>query len=130
MKTNNQINDTLKSVKSKKILNYTLIAADVALTLFLFVVSIIMLATMPKDKTALEQATGFIGYLQKNPLVYLYAFVIPLFALLIVNVIYLVIYIKKTNEKKKVQLKDLSEEEKARLKAELLKDVNDKTNLK
>ena len=78
---------------------------------------------MPKDKAGLEAATGFIGYLQKNPTVYLYAFVLPLFVLLVLNVIYLILFIRKNTEKKKVELKDLSPEEKAKLKEALIKDL-------
>lgn len=78
---------------------------------------------MPKTSAELNQATGFIGYLQKNPTVYLFAFVLPLFVLLLVNVLYLIVYIKKLNEKAKVKLNDLTPEEKERLKAELLSDV-------
>jgi len=100
-----------------------LLVLDIAITISLFVISIIMLATMPKDKAGLEAATGFIGYLQKNPTVYLYAFVLPLFVLLVLNVIYLILFIRKNTEKKKVELKDLSPEEKAKLKEALIKDL-------
>lgn|SRR5574344_1752529 len=108
---------------NRKVLNYVLITLDVLVTLFLFVISIIMLVTMPKTSAELNAATGFIGYLQKNPTVYLFCFVLPLFILLIVNVLYLIFYIKKLNEKSKVQLNDLTPEEKEKLKAELLSDV-------
>ena len=115
---------------NKKILNYMLVTFDVLVTLFLFVISIIMLVTMPKTSAELNAATGFIGYLQKNPTVYLFAFVLPLFILLIVNVLYLIFYIKKLNEKNKVKLNDLTAEEKEKLKAELLSDVLSKDQSK
>lgn len=114
----------------RKILNYILITLDVIITLGLFGISIIMLITMPKTSTELTAATGFIGYLQKNPTVYLFAFVLPLFILLLLNVLYLIFYIKKLNEKAKVKLNDLTPEEKEKLKAELLRDVADKDDLK
>lgn len=107
--------------KTKKILFITLFGLDLALTVFLFVVSIIMIATMPANKAEVDTKT-FIGYLQANPSVFLVAFVIPLFLLLGANVFILINYIRKTNEKKKVQLNELSEEEKEALKKELMKD--------
>ena len=108
--------------KTKKILFITLFALDIALTVFLFVVSIIMIATMPDLPTEIDKNT-FIGYLQANPTVFLIAFVVPLFLLLGANIFILVKYVKKSNEKKKVQLNELSEEEKEALRKELMKDL-------
>ena len=110
--------------KSTKVLIITGIALDVAITVFLFTISIIMLAkTAGKTANDIENATGFIGYLQKHPLVYGLAFVVPLFLLLAGNIIGLVIYVKKTSENKPVQVNDLSEEQKEALRQELLKDL-------
>ena len=86
--------------KAKKILFIALFAVDIALTVFLFVVSIIMLATLPEFKDDIDPTT-FIGYLQANPSVFLIAFVIPLFALLIANIVALVFYLRRGNKKKK-----------------------------
>ena len=108
--------------KTKKILFITLFALDIALTVFLFVVSIIIIATKPDLPTEIDKST-FIGYLQANPTVILLAFVLPLVLLLIVNIFILVKFIQKTNAKKKVQLNELSDEEKEALRKELMKDL-------
>ena len=101
---------------------------DVGITVFLLVVSIIMLATMPKNSIemseAIEKNGQFIGYLQQNPTVYLFTCVVPLFLLLGVNVVGLVMYIKKAG-KTKATLAELSDEQKDALKAELLKDLTE-----
>jgi len=108
--------------KTKKILYIALFALDIAVTVFLFVVSIIMIATMPELPTEIDKTT-FIGYLQGNPNVFLIAFVIPLFALLIGNIIILILFVRRTAAKKKVQLNELSAEEKEALRKELMKDL-------
>jgi len=108
--------------KTKKILYIALFALDIAVTVFLFVVSIIMIATMPELRVDIDTST-FIGYLQGNPNVFLIAFVIPLFALLIGNIVILVFFVRRTAAKKKVQLNELSTEEKEALRKELMKDL-------
>ena len=115
-------NNLKMTPKAKKILFIALFAVDVALTVFLFVVSIIMLATLPEYKDDIDPST-FIGYLQANPTVFLLAFVIPLFVLLVANIVALVFYFRRNNEKKKVGLNELSEEEKEALRKELMKDL-------
>ena len=118
------------NTKIKKALIYSGITVDVLITVFLFVISIIMLATMPvleetqfKDmKSYYEANPGFITYLQANPTTYLLSCVLPLVVLLIANVILLVLYINKAG-KKKAELADLSDEQKAALRAELMKDM-------
>ena len=104
------------------------IVVDVGITVFLLIVSIIMLATMPKNSIemseAIEMNGPFIGYLQKNPTVYLFTCVVPLFLLLGVNIVGLVMYIKKAG-KTKATLAELSDEQKDALKAELLKDLTE-----
>ena len=110
--------------KPLKVLIIAGIALDVAITVFLFVVSIIMLAkTAGKSANEIQNATGFIGYLQNHPLVYGLAFVVPLFVLLAGNIIGLVIYVKRTSENKPVQVNDLSDEQKEALRQELLKEL-------
>lgn len=114
-------------MKNKKPLWITLIALDLAITIFLLVISIIMLAeTAGKSAAAIQEATGFIGYLQKNPLVYGLAFVVPLFVILAANIVGLVIYVRRSTKKEPVKVNDLSDAEKEALKAELLKDLQDK----
>lgn len=104
------------------------IVLDVGITVFLLVVSIIMLATMPRNAVEMEKAIEmngpFIGYLQQNSTVYLLTCVVPLFLLLALNIIGLVMYIKKVG-KTKATLAELSDEQKDALKAELLKDLTE-----
>ena len=104
------------------------IVLDVGITVFLLVVSIIMLATMPKNSIemseAIEKNGQFIGYLQQNPTVYLFTCVVPVFLLLGLNVVGLVMYVKKAG-KTKATLAELSDEQKDALKAELLKDLTE-----
>ena len=104
------------------------IVLDVGITVFLLVVSIIMLATMPKNSIEMSEAIEtngpFIGYLQQNPTVYLFTCVVPLFLLLGLNIVGLVMYIKKAG-KTKATLAELSDEQKDALKAELLKDLTE-----
>ena len=110
--------------KPLKVLIIAGIALDVAITVFLFVVSIIMLAkTAGKSANEIQNATGFIGYLQNHPLVYGLAFVVPLFVLLAGNIIGLVIYVKRSSQNKPVQVNDLSDEQKEALRQELLKEL-------
>lgn len=115
----------------KKYQKYLLIAGvivDVAITIFLFVISIIMLVNIGKYGDAEEAMfhikTGLIHYLLGHTNVYFWGFVFPLFVLLAANIIGLVFYVKKTSVKEPAtQLSDLSEEEKEALKKELLKDL-------
>jgi len=109
-------------VKTKKILIIGGIVLDVAVTVFLFVVSIIMLATMPENAASIDAST-FIGYLQANPTVYLWAFVVPLFLLLALNITVLVWYVKKVGNKK-IGLSDLNDEQKDALRKQLLEEMN------
>ena len=108
---------------NKKPIYIVLFALDIIATIFLFVVSIIMLATMPDSKAELDAGEGFINYLQRNPTIFLVAFVIPLFLLLAGNIVILVRYVRKVTAQKKVALQDLSVEEKEALRRELLKDI-------
>ena len=104
------------------------ITLDILIVVFLFVVSIVMLATMPADKEAMAKAIDtngpFIGYLQQNPPVYFLTCVLPLILLLAGNIVGLVFYVKKASKKPAVELSELTEEEKEALKAELLKDIS------
>lgn len=111
--------------KGKKILYGTLFGADIALTVFFLVISIIMLATMPSDYDVImgNYQKNFIGWFQQNPNMFLILVVIPLVALFIINIVILSMYVKKSNEKKKVGLNDLSEEDKAKLREALMKDL-------
>lgn len=112
--------------KLKKALIYSGLGLDIVVTVFLFVISIIMLASMPEKGTDMElyykANPGFITYLQYKPTVYLLACVVPLVVLLVGNIVLLVLYISKSG-KRKAELSDLSEEQKAALRAEILKDM-------
>ena len=113
--------------KSKKILLIAGIAVDVAITVFLFVISIIMLVTIGVNgnaKKAAEHSTGLVLFLLNNTNVYFWAFVFPLFILLAGNIVGLVFYVKKTSSKPEAtKLDDLSAEQKEALRQELLKDL-------
>ena len=111
----------------KKPLLIAALVLDVGVTIFLFVISIMILAKVIPATTlndAINNSKGLIQFLLKNPTVYLVAFVIPLFVLLAGNVVGLIIYVKKTSGKAApAQLDDLSEEQKEALRQELLKDL-------
>lgn len=115
----------------KKPLFIALIVLDVAITVFLFVISIIILATVVPAATLNEakaNSSGLILFLLNNPTVYLVAFVIPLFLILAANIIGLVFYVRKTAKKEPAKLDDLSEEQKEALRQELLKDLQGQNN--
>ena len=114
--------------KTKKILIIAGVVVDIAVTVFLFVISIIMLAMIGKygdPKKALEAAQpGLIKTLLENTTLYFWAFVFPLFILLAGNIVALVFYVKKTSAKPEpAKLDDLSEEQKEALRQELLRDL-------
>ena len=101
--------------KSKKVLIIAGVALDVAITVFLFVISIIMLVTIGVNGDAEEAAkhsSGLVLFLLENTSVYFWAFVFPLFVLLAANIVGLVFYVKKTSAKESspTKLEDLSEE--------------------
>lgn len=115
----------MKNPKTKKILFISLFALDMAATTFLFVVSIIMLVTMPKNnyEMAILKPDNMIHYFQKNPKVFLGAIVVPLIVLLLANITVLVLYLRKSSKAKKVGLQDLNAEEKEALRKQLLADM-------
>ncbi len=115
----------------KKVLIISGIVLDVAITVFLFVIAIIMLATLPRVADQIDRAVEingpFIGYLQAHATdVYLPTCVVPLFILLVANIAILVIYVKKAGNAKAVEVADLDAAQKEALKAELLKDLTSK----
>ncbi len=113
--------------KNHKILLIVGVSVDILITLFLFVISIIMLILVGKygAKDAVNHVGGLFLYLLQHTTFYFWAFVFPLFVLLGANIVGLVIYVKKTSTKEPAptKLDDLSEEQKEALKAELLKDL-------
>ena len=116
--------------KVKKPLIIAALVLDVGVTIFLFVISILILAKVIPAATlneAINSSTGLIRYLLKNPTVYLVAFVIPLFVLLAGNVVGLIFYVRKTSaQAAPAQLDDLTPEQKEALRQELLKDLSNK----
>lgn len=116
--------------KNKKLPLYiSLLAIDFAVTVFLLVIAIIMLAKtagMTAAQIDAMEAKDMISYFQKNPMVYGFTCVVPLFLLLVGNIVILVIYVRKTSKKEPVKVNDLSEEEKEALRQELLKDLQNK----
>lgn len=116
-------------MKFKKPLLIVAIVLDVAITIALFVISIIMLAkTAQTETTADIDGNTFIGYLQLHTTFYLWVFVVPLFVLLALNIVGLVIYVRRTTKKEPVKVDDLSDEQKEALRKELLKELAGENN--
>ena len=110
-------------MKNKKALWIALIALDVAITAFFFVIHIIMLANVNKSEEEWAVTTGLIRALHDNSTLYLWAFVVPLFVILAANIIGLVVFVRKTTKKEPVKVNDLSDAQKEALRQELLKDL-------
>jgi len=118
-------------MNKKKVLFISLVSLDVAITLFLSVISIIMLAlvAIKKDVTAIQARTDFLGYLARTPGVFMGAFVVPLFLLLVANIIATVFYVNKKSKEQaknvkqedtKISYNDLTSEQKDQLLEELI----------
>ena len=118
----------MKKVKLPKWALIALAVADVGITMFLFVIHIIMLSSFvgktDAEITILKMRTDLIGTLANNTNLYLGLFVIPLFVILAINIIILVVYIKKSTAKAPLKVSDLSDEQKAALRKELLKELD------
>ena len=119
--------------KFKKPLIIAGLVLDVGVTIFLFVISILILAKVIPAATIEEAKNNsrnlpLIHFLLEHNMVYFGAFVLPLFFLLIGNIVGLVFYVKKTSGKQPAQLDDLTEEQKEALRQELLKDLGNKDN--
>lgn len=111
--------------KEKKTLIIVGLCLDAAITLFFFILSLVLIVKQSIHGPALRNTGGLIGYLANNPTVYLCAFVLPTFLLLAANIVGLVFYLKRTGAKKaQVSVNDLSDEQKEQLRQELLKDLN------
>ncbi|MBR4378116.1 MAG: hypothetical protein IKP50_04490 [Bacilli bacterium] len=117
-------------MKNKKILWICIGALDVAVVGFLFVIHIIMLINVigkePYQIKLLSEQPGLVGYLAGHLTVYGLAFVLPLFLILVANIIGLVLYLRRNLKREKITASDLTEEEKEALKKELLKDLQEK----
>lgn len=119
-----ETNSKKKTEGGKKVGLLILVALDVIVTIFLLVISIIMLVeTVNKTPEQIKAATGFIGYLQNHTTFYFCLFVLPLFLLLAADIVGLVFFVRKSTKEEPVEMKDLSEEQKAALKKQLLADM-------
>lgn len=113
-------------MKNKKPLWITLISLDVIITVALFAISIIMLSNVSKTEAErMAMPKGLVRWLvyELKPWQYGVMFVVPLFILLAVNIVGLVIYVKKSTQRAPVQVNDLSDEQKEALRQELLRDL-------
>ena len=117
-------------MKNKKVLWISLAAVDVAVVAFLFVMHVLMLVNVfklnPAELQVYVKEKGLFPYLAGHLNVYGFAFVIPTALILALNIVGLVLYLKKSSSREKITAKDLSEEEKEALKKELLKELNEK----
>ena len=117
--------------KVKKALLIAVIILDVLITVALLVFSIVILVKMPDSRFESLPEDTFLGYFQHNPMMILIVDVLPLTALLVLNISLAIWYIKKTGkkeEKKQVSLNDLTEEEKAALKQKILQEMMENPN--
>ena len=106
-------------MKNKKPLWITLLALDIAVIVFLFVIHIFMIyyATIPaKD----WPTSGLFHWLMQNTTLYGVLFVVPLFLILAANIIGLVIYVRKSTKSQPVTLDDLTPEQRAELAKKVL----------
>ena len=123
--------------KNKKLipLIIALLVVDVAVTVFLLVINIIMLAKVVPAATTGEAANNSQGLIRElirlyetlnkqSPALSFLVFVGPLLLLLAANIIGLFIYVKKTSANSPAKLQDLSDEQKEALRQELLKDLS------
>lgn len=133
-----------KPWNAKRILTCVGLGLDIVVTVFLLVLSIILLVEIP-HRTQLASASGFMGMIyffmdksRNGPTVFLCAVVIPLFVLLVLNIILTVTYYQReaTREKiaaekaeeaaKKPSLDSLSKEQRDALLKQLLKETDEK----
>ena len=123
--------------QTKKIIFIVGIIIDVVVTLALLVLSIMMVALLPKNG-GYSTMPG-IGYFQQNTTVFLCAVVLPLFLLLIVNIVGTVFFITKSKEldkeeivaevkktSKPTSLDDLTPEQKAALRKMVIEEARKK----
>ncbi len=113
-------------MKNKKVLWISLIALDIAITIFMFVIHIIMLARTVGRNGVTDDPRTLIGWLQNNLTAYLWIFVIPLFVILAGNIVALVLYVRRASNKEQVKAANLTDEQKEALKKELLEELSKK----
>ena len=127
----NFMNKSEKKFKLPSWLNLALIIGEIALTVALVTISIITMVT-------LGSATGFIKWLQMNPLWFFILIVFPLVVLFLVNV-FLLIKAVNTQKDKEIAMAGMSQEElleearrqaRAELEAELKNNPSPENNKK
>lgn len=112
-------------MKNKKALWITLFSIDVAVTLFFFVINIIMLSmVIGRGDGVRPDPNTFFGWLQVNYTAYFWLFVFPMILVLVANVVGLIIFVKKQTKKKPITVDDLTEEEKQKLLAQIAGNIN------
>ena len=68
---------------------------------------------------------GFFGYLRNHTTFYFCLFVLPLFLLLAANIVGLVLYVRKSTKAEPIQRNQLSDEQKAQLRKELMEELKE-----
>lgn len=112
-------------MKNKKVLWISLLALDVAVTIALFVLHIIVLSNILNPNFDADSASPFIQWVAGDKgQTYGFALVIPTFVILAANIVVLVLYVRKQTKKEPVKLDDLTEEQKAELKKQVLQDLD------
>jgi len=118
------------TMKNKKPLWIVLFIVDVAITAGFFVIHIMMLINLAKPEFERNQITGLFRILMDNNQIYLWGFVVPLFLLLALNIIGLVLYVRKTSKKEVTKLDDLTEDQKEALRQQLLERLGQESKAK
>jgi len=110
-----------KKLKLPSWLNLTLIIGEIALTVFLDTISIIVMVT-------LGSATGFIKWLSLNPLWFFILIVFPLIILFLVNVFLLIKAVTGSKEPgaSTMTQEQLLEEAKRQAREEVMKELENK----
>lgn len=116
--------------KYKKPLLIALVVLDVAIIVFFLVLSIMILVAVTKYKAqAVNNTEGLVkAILQLKPGVSFAVFVLPMFLVLVGNIVGLMLYVRKTTKKEPAKIEDLSEEQKEELRQELLRDLQAQSN--
>lgn len=111
-------------MKNKKPLWIAILSVDVAITIALFVLHIIVLANILNPEFDPSKASPFIQWVNEDPKIYGFALVVPTFVILAGNIVGLVFYVRKQTKKEPVKLDDLTEEQKAELRKQMLNDLD------
>ena len=116
--------------KYKKPLLIALVVLDVAIIVFFLVLSIMILTAVTRYKgQAANNTEGLVkAILQMKPVASFFAFVLPMFLVLVGNIVGLMLYVRKTTKKEPAKIEDLTEEQKEELRQELLRDLQAQSN--